>query len=188
MRSSRRRADAMRYLRHEAARLQLRYRRTSERWHSCSVVLRPYMSATARTFPGSTCAILGWYDQKHMMKTSRRPSPSGSRWADWRPVCRLDGNRKLEYVDTVMREVGSTIPMVAAPTDDDLPVEAMHYTVEEHYRSAEERLPIEDERHFDGDLRTIFASSADAPQGERAPDFLRRHRREIVRALSTGRA
>jgi putative zinc-binding metallo-peptidase len=130
--------------------------------------------------------ILGWYAQKHpdedFAETFAVWLTPGLDWraqyAGWPALA------KLEYVDTVMREVGSTIPIVPAPTDDDLPVEAMHYTVEEHYRSSEERLPIEDERHFDGDLRTIFASPADAPQGERAADFLRRHRREVVRRIA----
>jgi hypothetical protein len=30
----------------------------------------------------------------------------------------------------------------------------------------------------------VFATAADAPQGERAAEFLRRHRREIVRRIS----
>jgi hypothetical protein len=76
------------------------------------------------------------------------------------------------------------VPIVPSPTPDDLPVEAMHYTVEEHYRSSEESLPIQDERHFDGDLRTIFAAASVSPEGERAGDFVRRHRREIVRRIA----
>ena len=79
-----------------------------------------------------------------------------------------------------MREVGNLAPAVAAPTPDDLPVESMDYTLADHYRDSEERLAIEDERQFDGDLRTLFSSSEESPQGELAADFLRRHRREIV--------
>jgi hypothetical protein len=56
----------------------------------------------------------------------------------------------------------------------------MHYTVEEHYRAAEESIPIEDEAHFDGDLRTLFATAEDAPGGERASLFVKRHRKEVV--------
>jgi hypothetical protein len=79
-----------------------------------------------------------------------------------------------------MREVGGTAPEAPPLTDDDLPVEAMHYTVGDHYRDAEERMPIEDERHFDGDLRNLFANPTDVPNGEPAGAFIRRHRREIV--------
>jgi hypothetical protein len=76
------------------------------------------------------------------------------------------------------------MPEVPAVTEDDLPVEAMDYTIEEHYSDALEPLPVEDERHFDGDLRTIFATAAEAPAGEDAAEFLRRHRREIVRRIA----
>ena len=31
-----------------------------------------------------------------------------------------------------------------APTDDDLPVEAMHYTIADHYRELDEQIPVED--------------------------------------------
>ena len=79
-----------------------------------------------------------------------------------------------------MREVGEERPEVPAVTPDDLPVESMDYTVEEHYRGGELPIPATDHRHFDGDLRTIFGSPEDAPAGEEASAFLRKHRREIV--------
>jgi len=183
--------DAMRYLRHEAGHAFNYAYRLYERadWHALfGPYSRPYRERY-RPDPFSRSYvrhILGWYAQKHpdedFAETFAVWLTPGLDWradyAGWPALAKLD------FVDAVMREVGPTIPIVPAPTDDDLPVEAMHYTVEEHYRSAEEQLPIEDERHFDGDLRTIFASSADAPQGERAADFLRRHRREVVRRIA----
>jgi len=183
--------DAMRYLRHEAGHAFNYAYRLYERadWHA---LFGPYSRPYRERYKADPFSrqhvrhILGWYAQKHpdedFAETFAVWLTPGLDWrteyAGWPALA------KLEYVDRVMHEVGSTIPIVPAPTDDDLPVEAMHYTVEEHYRSAEERLPIEDERHFDGDLRTIFASSIDAPKGERAADFLRRHRREVVRRIA----
>jgi hypothetical protein len=41
-------------------------------------------------------------------------------------------------------------------------------------------LPLVDRAHFDGDLRTLFASAAEAPSAEPAQSFLRRHERELV--------
>ena len=67
---------------------------------------------------------------------------------------------ELESVRTKLSDVGDDPPEVPPITADALPVEAMHYTVGEHYRDAEEGLPIEDERHFDGDLKTLFAHAA----------------------------
>lgn len=183
--------DSMRYLRHEAGHAFNYAYRLYERaeWHALfGAYSRPYRERY-RADPFSrrhVRHILGWYAQKHpdedFAETFAVWLTPGIDWrseyAGW-PVL-----TKLEYVDRTMKEVGSTIPIVPAPTPDDLPVEAMHYTVEEHYRSAEESLPIEDERHFDGDLRTIFATTLVSPEGERAGDFLRRHRREIVRRIA----
>jgi hypothetical protein len=104
---------------------------------------------------------------------------------DWRAEYEgWDALDKLEYVDRVMREVGDERPEAPAITADDLPVEAMNYTVEEHYRGGDIPIPATDHRHFDGDLRTIFASGSDAPGGEPAAAFLRRHRREIVSRIA----
>jgi hypothetical protein len=183
--------DAMRYLRHEAGHAFNYAYRLYERadWHALfGPYSRPYRDRY-RTDPFSrryVRHILGWYAQKHPDEDF---AETFAVWLtpelDWRrEYAGWPALAKLEYVDSVMREVGSTVPIVPVPTVDDLPVEAMHYTVEEHYRSAEEQLPIEDERHFDGDLRTIFATPTDAPHGERAADFLRRHRREVVRRIA----
>lgn len=183
--------DTMRYLRHEAGHAFNYAYRLYERadWHALfGPYSRPYRDRYhadpfSRNFVRH---ILGWYAQKHPDEDF---AETFAVWLtperDWRAeYAGWPAMAKLEYVDTVMREVGGTVPVVPAPTEDDLPVEAMHYTVGEHYQSAEERLPIEDAHHFDGDLRTIFAPEGLAPHGERAADFLRRHRREIVKRIA----
>ena len=76
------------------------------------------------------------------------------------------------------------MPASPAPTADDLPVEAMDYTVAEHYAGAADRVPIEDARQFDGDLRRIFVGAGDAPGGEAAASFIQRHYREIVSRIA----
>jgi hypothetical protein len=91
---------------------------------------------------------------------------------------------KLEYVDNVMKEIAHQIPTVPEPSDDDLPVTAMRYTLAEHYKDNEERIPIRDERIFDGDLSTIFVATEQAPGGATAAEFISRHRREIVTRIS----
>ena len=91
---------------------------------------------------------------------------------------------KLDYVDRVMKEVGDELPTVVEPTEDDLPVSAMSYTVEEHYRDSEDEIPIKDKRVFDGDLRNLFGSAAEAPNGQPAAEFITSHRREIVGRIS----
>ena len=95
-----------------------------------------------------------------------------------------DAARGTELWDRVMSEVGDELPPSVEPTDDDLPVSAMSYTVEEHYRDSEDSIPIRDKRVFDGDLRNLFASSTESPNGQPAADFITSHRREMVGRIS----
>ena len=130
--------------------------------------------------------ILGWYAQKHPDEDF---AESFAVWLtpdrDWRrEYAGWPALGKLEYVDCIMREIAAIQPSPAVPVEDDLPVEAMRYTVAEHYAASEDRVPIGDERQFDTDLRRIFLSAADAPGGEEAHWFIRRHYREIVSRIS----
>jgi hypothetical protein len=184
-------ADVMRFLRHEAGHAFNYAYRLLDRadWRRLfGPYSRPYQERY-RVDPFSrdyVRHILGWYAQKHpdedFAETFAVWLTPGEEWrrtyAGW-PVM-----AKLEYVERVMREVGGDAPVVDAPTADDLPVEAMHYTVADHYEMVRESLPIEDARHFDGDLRTVFGTAADSPAGERAAAFMGRHRGEIVRRIA----
>ena len=183
--------EIMRDLRHEAGHAFNYAYRLHERpdWHrSFGPYSRPYLDRF-RADPLSreyVRHILGWYAQKHPDEDF---AETFAVWLtpglDWRSTYAGWGAlRKLEYMDGVMREVGATAPPVPEITPDDLPVSAMTYTVEEHYRESDESLPIEDPRHFDADLRNLFASEADAPEGETAEQFLRRHRREVVSRIA----
>ncbi|MFL5576164.1 MAG: putative zinc-binding metallopeptidase [Gemmatimonadaceae bacterium] len=179
--------DSMRYLRHEAGHAFNYAYRLYDRadWRQTfGPYSRPYRDRyRANPFSRDYVRhILGWYAQKHPDEDF---AETFAVWLtpglDWRrEYAGWPALRKLEYVDAVMREVGDQQPDVPSPTPDDLPVEEMRYTVAEHYRSVEESIPIEDERHFDGDLRTLFASAEEAPAGESAALFVRRHRKEVV--------
>ena len=130
--------------------------------------------------------ILGWYAQKHpdedFAETFAVWLTPGLDWkkaySGWPALA------KLEYVDRVMHELASEEPPVPALTDDDLPVEAMRYSLEEHYRDIADSIPISDSGIFDGDLRNIFATAEESPNGQRAGEFLSSHRREIVGRIS----
>lgn len=179
--------DIMRFLRHEAGHAFNYAYRLHDRpdWRQLfGPYSRPYRERY-RANPFSrryVRHILGWYAQKHPDEDF---AETFAVWLtpeiDWRrEYAGWPALEKLEYVDSVMREVGPTAPEVPDPTPDDLPVEAMHYTIAEHYREVRQSIPIEDERHFDGDLRTLFATEAESPEGERAGSFIQRHRREVV--------
>ena len=183
--------EVMRYLRHEAGHAfnyAYRFYDRAEWPRIFGPFSRPYRDRYhadpfSRAFVRH---ILGWYAQKHpdedFAETFAVWLTPGSDWqneyAGW-PVM-----AKLEYVDALMKEVGSSAPELVTPTEDDLPVESMHYTIEDHYRDAQTAIPIEDERHFDGELRSLFVSAKDAPQGEDAAAFLHRHRREVVARIA----
>lgn len=126
--------------------------------------------------------ILGWYAQKHPDEDF---AETFAIWLtpgfDWRHEFEgWPALRKVEYVERVMREIAELNPEPPLPEEDDLPVEAMRYSIAEHYEEEAEAAPIEDERQFDVDLRQIFVQRDDAPAGEDAASFLRRHCREIV--------
>jgi hypothetical protein len=83
-----------------------------------------------------------------------------------------------------MHEIAAQSPDVVQPGEDDLPVEAMRYTVAQHYAESDDRVPIDDARQFDTDLRRIFNSATDSPGGEQAMWFIHRHYREIVSRIA----
>jgi len=179
--------DIMRYLRHEAGHAFNYAYRLYDRsdWRQLfGPYSRPYRDRY-RADPFSRAFvrhILGWYAQKHPDEDF---AETFAVWLtpgiDWRSEYAGWGAlEKLEYVDRVMGEIGDEQPLIPAVTPDDLPVESMDYTLADHYRDGASDVPVTDARHFDGDLRTIFASSGESPAGEEAAAFLRRHRREIV--------
>jgi hypothetical protein len=182
--------EAMRYLRHEAGHAINYAFRVHERPDFDAVFgeyARPYLEHYAAD-PLSRAHvrhILGWYAQKHPDEDF---AETFAVWLtpelDWRAEYEgWPALAKLEWVDRVMSSIAGDAPNPPTVSDDDLPVEAMHWTVGEHY-DEDEPLPIGDDRQFDADLRRIFARSSDAPAGERADDFLAHHEGELVARIS----
>lgn len=184
--------DAIRFLRHESGHAFNYAYRLYDRadWRQ---IFGPYSRPYRERYRADPFSrdyvrhILGWYAQKHPDEDF---AETFAVWLtpglDWRTEYAGWGAlRKLEYVDAVMAEVGRTPPAGERGVGrDDLPVEAMDYTVGEHYKDYAEQMPIADPRHFDGDLRNIFAGREEAPEGERAATFIQTHRREIVARIA----
>ena len=182
--------EAMRYLRHEAGHAVNYAFRLHER-PDFAVLFgdysRPYHEhyATDPLSRAHVRHILGWYAQKHpdedFAETFAVWLTPGLDWrgeyAGWPALA------KLEWVEARMREVSSERPLAPDLADDDVPVEAMHWTVADHYAD-EESLSLGDGRQFDGDLRRVFANAADAPAGVRASSFLARHEGELVTRIA----
>ena len=183
--------EAMRYLRHEAGHAVNYAFRVHERTDFGTLFgdyARPYEERYAADPLSRSHVrhILGWYAQKHPDEDF---AETFAVWLtpdiDWRTE--YDGwaaLRKLHWVDDVMRDVAALAPSVADPSDDDLPVTSMHWTVEEHYADDAEPFPLEDARQFDGDLLRVFARPKDAPLGEPAADYLARHEGELVTRIA----
>jgi hypothetical protein len=182
--------EAMRYLRHEAGHAVNYAFRLHER-PEFATVFGDYGRPYAEHYPADPLSrehvrhILGWYAQKHPDEDF---AETFAVWLtpglEWRTEYRGWGAlRKLEWMDTVMREISRLSPAVPALTDDDLPVEAMRWTLAHHY-AGDERLPVGDARQFDGDLRRVFAPASAAPAGESAARFLSRHEGELVARIS----
>jgi hypothetical protein len=185
--------ESMRYLRHEAGHAYNYAYRLYDRpeWRRIfGPYSRPYRDRYhadpfSRNFVRH---ILAWYAQKHPDEDF---AETFAVWLtpglDWRARYRnWPVLHKLEYVERTMQEIGEEPPVVSAQiSEDDLPVDAMHYTVEQHYRELEQRLPLDDERFFDGDLLTIF-TTGDQEDGDArsAARFLTEHRRELVARIA----
>jgi hypothetical protein len=184
-------AEAMRYLRHEAGHALnyafLLYERDD--WQETFGKFRRPYRERYRANPFSRAHvrhILGWYAQKHPDEDF---AETFAVWLtpglDWRQEYEgWPALRKLEYVDRLMREIAEAEAAAPKPEEDDLPVEAMRYSLAEHYEEYSDSVPIEDERQFDVDLRQIFLRANDAKDAEPAHAFLRRHYREIVARVS----
>jgi hypothetical protein len=183
--------ESMRFLRHEAGHAFNYAYRLYDRgdWRKMfGPYSRPYReryrpNPFSRNFVRH---ILGWYAQKHPDEDFAETFAVWlSPHIDWRSDYENTGAlHKLEYVDAVMREVADQVPEVPEPSEDDLPVSEMKYTLEEHYKDSARPVPLRDERIFDGDLKTIFAAESDAPKAGSASDFITRHRSEIVTRIS----
>ena len=182
--------EAMRYLRHEAGHAINYAFRLHER-PEFGTLFGDYGRPYAEHYPADPMSrehvrhILGWYAQKHPDEDF---AESFAVWLtpdlDWHSE--YDGwgaLAKLEWVDTVMREIAELRPDPLEPTDDDLPVESMTWTLADHYVD-DEPLPIGDARQFDGDLRRVFAGASDAPAGELAERYLGRNEGELVARIA----
>ena len=184
-------AESMRFMRHEAGHAFNYAYRLYDRpdWRQTfGPYSRPYRDRyKADPFSHDYVRhILGWYAQKHPDEDF---AESFAVWLtpdlDWKKAyAGWPALAKLEYVDRVMHEVAKESPEVPAPTEDDLPVTEMRYSLADHYKSQAEIIPVGEASIFDGDLRNIFGSASESPNGQLASDFLTSHRREIVGRIS----
>lgn len=91
--------------------------------------------------------------------------------------------KKLEYVDSLMREVAGKKPPVTTRERMD-PLPKLKQTLREYYDEKRARYAPSKPDAYDEDLKKIFKEGASKDEGETAAKFLRRHRGTVRRMVA----
>jgi hypothetical protein len=120
-----------------------------------------------------------WYAQSHpdedFAETFAVWLDPGSMWptryAGW------PAQRKLEYMDRLMREVSRGRPKVRSTREVD-PLRRLRKTLREHYRRKREHYGLDHPDFYDSDLRNLFSDAPEYAKNLPAATFVRRIRKE----------
>jgi hypothetical protein len=104
-----------------------------------------------------------WLDPQSMWAT---------RYAGW------PAQRKLEYLDRLMRHVAHTRPVVRSRRQVD-PLARLRKTLREHYASKREHYGLDHPDFYESDLRKLFSDSSEYARHPSAARFLQRMRKEV---------
>jgi hypothetical protein len=94
------------------------------------------------------------------------------RYAGW------PAERKLEYMDGLMRELARRRPEVRSKRIVD-PLPRLKKTLGEHYRKKREHYGLDHPDFYDSDLRRLFSDAPEYAKNPPAARFVRRIRREV---------
>ena len=103
-----------------------------------------------------------WMDPQSMWAT---------RYSGW------PAQRKLEYMDRLMRELSSVRPRVKSKRQVD-PLARLKKTLGEHYRKKREHYGLDHPDFYESDLRNLFSDAPQYAKNLSAARFVRRIRRE----------
>jgi hypothetical protein len=101
-----------------------------------------------------------------------------SRYAGW------PAQRKLEYMDRLMRELARMRPRVASKRRMD-PLPRLKKTLGEHYRKKREHYGLDHPDFYDSDLYNLFSNGPDVAKNASAARFVRRIRREVRKTVAS---
>jgi hypothetical protein len=104
-----------------------------------------------------------WLDPNSMWST---------RYAGW------PAQRKLEYLDGLMRRVSRTRPPVTTTRQVD-PLFKMRKTLAEHYRKKREHYGLDHPDFYESDLRKLFSDAPEYARNLSATRFVRRVRKDV---------
>jgi Putative zinc-binding metallo-peptidase len=104
-----------------------------------------------------------WLDPNSMWAT---------RYAGW------PAQRKLEYLDRLMREVARRRPVVKSKRQVD-PLARLRKTLGEHYKKKREHYGLDHPDFYDSDLRNLFSDAPEYAKNLPAARFVSRIRKEV---------
>jgi hypothetical protein len=104
-----------------------------------------------------------WLDPRSMWAT---------RYAGW------PAQRKLEYMDRLMRELAHARPRVTSKRQLD-PLPRLKKTLQEHYRSKREHYGLDHPDFYESDLKNLFSDAPQYARNASAARFVRRIRKEV---------
>ena len=121
-----------------------------------------------------------WYAQSHPDEDF---AETFATWldssVDWR--VRYEGwpaERKLQYMDRLMRGLATAAPKVTAIREVD-PLNTLEETLRDHYRNKREHYGLDSPDFYESDLRNLFSDDPRYAGRISAARFLRRIRREV---------
>jgi Putative zinc-binding metallo-peptidase len=104
-----------------------------------------------------------WLDPSSMWAT---------RYAGW------PAQRKLEYMDRLMRQLARQRPLVKSTREVD-PLRRLKKTLREHYRRKREHYGLDHPDFYESDLRNLFSDAPQYGKNMTAARFVRRIRKEV---------
>jgi hypothetical protein len=94
-----------------------------------------------------------------------------TRYAGW------PAQRKLEYMDRLMRQIAPLRPVVTSKRQVD-PLARLRKTLGEHYRRKREHYGLDHPDFYDSDLRNLFSDAPEYAHHQSAARFVRKIRKE----------
>jgi hypothetical protein len=121
-----------------------------------------------------------WYAQSHPDEDFAETfavwldpqSQWATRFAGW------PAQRKLEYMDRLMRELAPRRPSVRSRRVVD-PLSRLRKTLGEHYRKKREHYGLDHPDFYDSDLQNLFSASPAYAKNQTAARFVRKIRRDV---------
>lgn len=180
----------MRILRHEAGHVvdnayKLRLRRKRRELFGRSSEPYPEFYSPKPYSKSFVMHLDPWYAQSHpdedFAETFAVWLTPEARWnrryAGWGAV------KKLEYMDTLMREVAGRPPLVTS-TEELEPLRRMRTTLRQHYRRKRRHYGVEHPKFYDRDLRRLFSDRPEHAGNMTAVQFISRLRRPLRRLVA----